>query len=147
MPGGRTGPKPPPQAQAPLAPPARAREATRPPPPPRHHHHGQPPRLTSENPVSQPEGNLPTRGPGRPRHDTPPSAIPSERKLPTVTKNGNYPHPVKHLKPLVLVPGAARLSGATNGHGDSNSRNQSRRQECASTARPPSSCRGLPAAP
>ncbi len=104
----RPGPAPRPQVQVPLALPAREREGHRHPHRPRHHHHGQHPRLTSENPVSQPEGNLPARGPGRPRHDTPPSAMPSERKLPTVTKNGNYPQPVKHLKPLVLVCYARR---------------------------------------
>jgi len=32
--------------------------------------------------------------------------MPSEPKLPAVTKNGNYPQPVKHLKPLVLAADA-----------------------------------------
>src|SRR5207244_6449306 len=33
-----------------------------------------------------------------------------ERKLPAVTKNGNYPQPVKHLKPLVLGHAPAVLA-------------------------------------
>ena len=39
-----------------------------------------------------------------PRRDTPPSGMPAGRELPAVTKNRNYPQPVKHLKPMALRP-------------------------------------------
>jgi hypothetical protein len=45
---------------------------------------------------------LPDRGPGRRRHDTPTFGMPAGKKLPAVTKNKNYPQPVKHLKPMAL---------------------------------------------
>jgi len=38
--------------------------------------------------------------------------MPAGKKLPTVTKNGNYPQPVKHAKPMalrVLVPPGSSL--------------------------------------
>ena len=47
-------------------------------------------------------GTLPDRGPGRPWHDTPAFGMPAGRQLPAVTKNRNYPQPVKHLKPVAL---------------------------------------------
>jgi hypothetical protein len=37
-----------------------------------------------------------------PRRDTPPCGTPTRRELPAVTKNRNYPQPVKHLKPMAL---------------------------------------------
>ncbi len=43
-----------------------------------------------------------TVDPGRRRHDTPAFGMPAGRKLPAVTKNKNYPQPVKHLKPMAL---------------------------------------------
>jgi hypothetical protein len=36
------------------------------------------------------------------RRDTPHSGMPAGRELPAVTKNKNYPQPVKHLKPMAL---------------------------------------------
>ena len=41
------------------------------------------------------------------RRDTPPSAMPAGRELPAVTKNKNYPQPVKQLKPSALRPAEA----------------------------------------
>jgi hypothetical protein len=43
--------------------------------------------------------------PAGPRHDTPVSGMPAGRQLPAVTKNSNYPQPVKHLKPMALGAG------------------------------------------
>ena len=37
------------------------------------------------------------------RRDTPHSGMPAGRGLPAVTKNRNYPQPVKHLKPMALT--------------------------------------------
>ena len=34
--------------------------------------------------------------------------MPAGRKLPTVTKNRNYPQPVKYLKPMALGQGVSR---------------------------------------
>ncbi len=36
------------------------------------------------------------------RRGTPHSGMPSQRGLPAVTKNRNYPQPVKHLNPMAL---------------------------------------------
>src|ERR1019366_1567309 len=78
------------------------KDSPRPPHRPRRHHHGQHPSLTSRNTAKPPE-----RGPRRTvdpaaRRDTPHSGTPAGRGLPAVTKNRNYPQPVKHLKPMAL---------------------------------------------
>ena len=100
----RPRPAPRPQVQVPLVLRARGREGHRHPHRPRRHHHGQHPGLTSGNTANQPE-----REPAGPwtrpsRRDTPASGMPAGRQLPAVTKNRNYPQPVKHLKPMALGP-------------------------------------------
>ena len=57
------------------------------------------------------KGTPPDRGPGRPGATRRLPACPPERQLPAVTKNRNYPQPVKHLKPTALghAPGIALL--------------------------------------
>jgi hypothetical protein len=37
--------------------------------------------------------------------------MPAGRGLPAVTKNKNYPQPVKHLKPMALSPGFSQPMG------------------------------------
>ena len=80
---------PPRRTPAPASPPPSSPWPT---PQPDQRKHRDPPR----------KGTPPDRGPGRPRHDTPAFGIPAGRRLPAVTKNRNYPQPVKHLKPVAL---------------------------------------------
>ena len=98
----RPGPAPRPQVQVPLVLRARGTRGHRHPHRPRRHHHSQHPGLSSTNIAHPPE-----RGPAGPwtrpqtaRHAA--SGMPAGRKLPTVTKNRNYPQPVKYLKPMAL---------------------------------------------
>ncbi len=57
---------------------------------------------------------MPDRGPGRHRHDTPAFGMPAGRQLPAVTKNKNYPQPVKHLKPAALRLWRGKLSSGVS---------------------------------
>ena len=74
---------------------------------PRRHHHGQltRPELNSENTAHPPETRTiagPWTRPPPARRYTGPPADTAGRKLPAVTKNRNYPQPVKHLNPTAL---------------------------------------------
>ena len=83
---------------------ARHREGHRHPHRPRHHHHGQHSSLTSGNTVNLPETEpCRTVDPAVPGTTRRPSACPPEGQLPAVTKNRNYPQPVKHPKPAALA--------------------------------------------
>src|SRR5208282_4353167 len=78
-----------PRAPSPASPPPSSPWPT---PRPEQHKHRAPARTRTP----------PGCGPGRSRRDTPASGMPAGRKLPTVTKNRNYPQPVKYLKPMAL---------------------------------------------
>ena len=89
------------------------REGHRHPHRPRRHHHGQHPSLTSGNTENPPERNPAGPWTRPPRRDTPPSGMPAGRELPAVTKNRNYPQPVKRLKPMALIPTSTLLCGGS----------------------------------